>query len=70
MTLYDSKSWDLAEYFLADGPIKDEDRKRVTEMLAQEIQQCVEDFIYQSMPHLGVFVERERPKPLQAGPPK
>jgi len=50
----DSKSWDLAEYFLEEESIKDEDRKRVTDMLAQEIQQCIEDFIFLTMPHLGV----------------
>lgn len=56
----DSKSWDLAEYFLEEEPIKDEDRKRVTDILAQEIQQCIEDFIYLTMPHLGVLKDADR----------
>ena len=56
----DSKSWDLAEYFLEEESIKDEDRKRITDMLAQEIQQCIEDFIYLTMPHLGVLKDADR----------
>lgn len=56
----DSKSWDLAEYFLEEESIKDEDRKRVTDILAQEIQQCIEDFIYLTMPHLGVLKDADR----------
>jgi hypothetical protein len=56
----DSKSWDLAEYFLEEEPIKNEDRKRITDMLAQEIQQCIEDFIYLTMPHLGVLKDADR----------
>jgi len=51
----DSESWNLAEHFLQDEPIKDEDRKRITDMLAQEIQQCVEDFCSLTLPHLGVL---------------
>jgi hypothetical protein len=53
--LVDSKSWDLAEHFLQDEQIKDEDRKRITDILAQEIQQCVEDFCSLTLPHLGVL---------------
>jgi hypothetical protein len=52
---YDSKSYDLAEYFLLDEKIKDEHRKRMIEMLAQEIQENIEDFITLTMPHLGVM---------------
>lgn len=60
----DSKSWDLAEYFLEEESIKDEDRKRITDMLAQEIQQCIEDFIYLTMPHLGVLKDADRSREI------
>jgi hypothetical protein len=42
---FDSKCWDLAEVFLSDERIKPEEREKVTNDLAQEIQQVIEDFI-------------------------
>ena len=52
---YDEKCWDLAEAFILDEPIlKDkppEEVKALCDELAQDIQNCIEDFLeYKSSP--------------------
>jgi len=43
---YDSKCYELAEYFLQDEKgLTDTERKLETHLLAQEIQQAIEDFL-------------------------
>jgi hypothetical protein len=50
---YDSECYNLAEHFLDDDETVPPDRKEeMLKLLAQEIQDTVESFIYQSMPHL------------------
>lgn len=43
--LIDEKCWELAEHFLRDEPIQEEDRSAMTKGLAQHIQQAVEDWL-------------------------
>lgn len=47
---YDTHSWDLAEYFLADHK-SDEDYQVVVDLLAQEIQRAVEEFLSDRYPN-------------------
>ena len=49
---YDSECWNLAEHFLTGEPIPPEREREITELLAQEIQDCVESFCTSSLPHL------------------
>jgi hypothetical protein len=48
---YDTKCWDIAEYFLADvrlgdlWPLSDDEKQRHAHELAYEVQQVVEDYI-------------------------
>jgi hypothetical protein len=41
---FDSKCYDLAEHFIQDENIRPEDRDKILNNLAQDIQDAVEDF--------------------------
>ena len=46
---YDEKCWDLAEAFITDDPTlmhkPEEEQKALIHELAQDIQNCIEDFL-------------------------
>jgi hypothetical protein len=60
---YDSKSYELAAYFLADVMgLKPAELPCVTHMLALQIQGTIEDFLEE----LEVSIERDRPREPQS----